>query len=127
VKRSPLRRNTTPTGFSRAVVARAIDRDQRCVFCGRVNDPQRLTGHHRLNRGMGGAADAEVSSVRHCLALCWECNGAIEASAVRAAEARDRGIKLRRGDPLETPVLYPDGVWYVLDAFGQKQRQERAA
>jgi hypothetical protein len=125
--RTAFRPKRRPTGFPRAVVAAAIDRDQWCVLCGLVCDPRQLTGHHRRNRGAGGSSDPETNSVRNCLALCWPCNGLAESSAVRAREARERGVKLLHGWSLDTPVLYPDGAWYVLDERGQRTRTEAAA
>ena len=127
LRRSRLNRRTRATGFSRAVVAQAIDRDQKCVLCGLISNPRALTGHHRRNRGQGGSSDPETNSIRNCLAVCWPCNGLQESSAFVAAEARDRGIKLASWQDVREPIQYPNGEWYVLDIFGQRHRTERAA
>jgi hypothetical protein len=125
--RTPFKPRRRPTGFSRTVVAQAIDRDQRCVLCGLISDPRSLTGHHRRNRGSGGSSDPATHSIRNCLAVCWPCNGLMESSPFVAAEARDRGVKLASWQDVTEPVQYPDGRWWVLDIHGQRHRQEEAA
>lgn len=130
LRRTPLRAKTRSTGFSRAVVAQAIDRDQRCVLCGLISDPRALTGHHRRNRGQGGASDPETNSIRNCLAICWPCNGRMESNPFVAAEARDRGIKLASWQDFDEPVQFPDGDWWRLRADGTRRRlsaEERGA
>ena len=127
LRRTGIKRSRKPTGFPRAVVAQAIDRDQRCVLCGLVSDPRSLTGHHRRNRGSGGSSDPETNSIRNCLAICWPCNGLMESSWVVAAEARDRQIKLSSWQSLDQCVQYLDGHWYWLDEHGQRHRVEEAA
>lgn len=126
---TPLRaaRRKRQTGFPRAVIAQAIDRDRHCVMCGLVSDPRDLTGHHRINRGSGGSTDPEINGIRNCLALCWPCNGVIESSADRAREARVRGIKLAGWQSLDTPVYYPSGYPYWLDEHGQRRQVDGAA
>jgi hypothetical protein len=118
-----IKRSRKVTGFDRQTKARILDRDgHRCVVCQGTGT---LTVHHRLNRGMGG--DPTVNTVRHGIAACWPCNSLMESDARVALVAKVNGWKLRHGDPITTPVLYPDGDWYVLDIYGQRTRLEGAA
>lgn len=113
------------TGFDRRTVAVILDRDgHACASCGSVGN---VVAHHRRNRGMGGSTDTETNSVRNGLALCWACNGLAEHHAHYAQEARERGVKLRHGDPLTTPVRYADGALYLLRTDGTRQRVNEAA
>jgi len=113
------------TGFDRRTIAVILDRDgHACASCGSVGN---VVAHHRRNRGMGGSTDAETNSVRNGLALCWACNGLAEHHAHYAQEARERGIKLRHGDPLTTPVRYADGVLWLLRMDGTRQRVDEEA
>lgn len=128
MRRVALRRNATqtvrhrrPTGFDPKTAKAILDRDDRtCTSCGATPPRARITVHHRVNRGMGG--DRTVSTVVHGLAMCWPCNGLMEASPGRAEQAREAGWKLDRSqDPAQVPVLYPDGRRWLLTPDGSRR------
>jgi hypothetical protein len=116
-----MKRRYRPTGFDRAVVAQAKDRDQRCVVqmrCdGEETDPRHLVGNHIVNRGLGGSSDPEINAVTNCLTVCHLDNGWLEDHPLIAYRY---GWKRRHGAP-SFGVLYPDGFWYALLPSGMKR------
>lgn len=69
---------------------------------------------------MGGSKTKHRAS--NLLWLCSLTNGLIESDADLGQEARERGIKVPFwADTTITPVLYPDGRWYLLDDIGGKE------
>lgn len=112
---TPTRRR--PTGFPPDVKAEILSRDGRaCVIAvccdGRPGSAQ--TVHHLENRGMGGAAS--TNTVTNGVAACHLDNAWVED---HPAEARASGWKRRRGQPADSPVLYPDG-WHQLQPDGSR-------
>jgi len=138
VKRTPLRRLTglsrrvgrlttrrKPSGFDQQTKARVLDRDGwACALCGAT---RLLVVHHRRNRGAGGSSDPDTSSVRNGLTLCAGCNMDLEHDPTAAALARQAGVKLRHGQPLTTPVRYPDGRLWLLREDGTRRPVNEAA
>jgi 5-methylcytosine-specific restriction protein A len=123
LRRTGIRSRRKPTGFDRPTQARIFDRDgDRCCLCGFVFARRDLAAHHRRNRGSGGSTSPETNDIRNGLTLCWGCNGLIESNADRAREARERGIKLNRWQPLDTPVYYSSGYPYLLLENGQRRQ-----
>lgn len=120
IPRASSTRRRRPTGFDRPTRRAIYDRDgHACVCCGITKDQAPLTVHHRINRGHGG--NPTVNTVVHGIVCCWPCNGLMETSPERAAEARRNGWKLlRHQDPAQVPVLYPDEQRWLLRADGTR-------
>lgn len=100
------RRTTGPTDAVRQLV---YERDGgRCVRC---NSVHRLTIHHRVNRGMGGAREPWVNQPPNLLLVCTTCNSWFEDYPRDSYAA---GWKVRRPQlPGEVPVRYPDGCYWL--------------
>ncbi|MGG2460169.1 HNH endonuclease [Streptomyces sp. RGM 3693] len=105
------RRRTGPTEPVRDLV---YQRDSgRCVRCGSLH---RLTIHHRVNRGMGGARESWINQAHNLLLACELCNGWFEDNPRESYEA---GWKVRRPQlPEEVEVRYADGQAYRLTPDG---------
>jgi hypothetical protein len=89
-----------------------IYRDFGCIHCGEV---ERVSPHHRLNRGMGGSKLRDNSA--NIIVLCSYLNNALESDPNIAEKARGLGWKIRPGqDPEKVAVFYPKyQSWYKLD------------
>lgn len=107
------RRRTGPTDTVKDLV---YQRDGgRCVRCDSLH---RLTIHHRVNRGMGGAREAWINQPHNLLVACELCNGWFEDHPLTSYEA---GWKVRRPHaPDEVEVRYADGGVYRLTADGTR-------
>lgn len=94
-----------------------------CWHCGTTEG---LTIHHRANRGMGGQKKELADRPSNLILLCTWYNVAIESDLTHAREARERGIKLRRGfDSLTTPVRRYDGSeWYLTDVGTKIEKED---
>lgn len=105
------RRRTGPTDEVKGLV---YQRDGgRCVRCSSLH---RLTIHHRVNRGMGGAREPWINQAPNLLLACEPCNGWFEDSPTSSYEA---GWKVRRPQlPDEVEVQYADGQVYRLASDG---------
>ncbi|MER5301362.1 HNH endonuclease signature motif containing protein [Streptomyces lasiicapitis] len=105
------RRRTGPTDAVRDLV---YQRDGGCcVRCGSVH---RLTIHHRVNRGMGGARESWINQAHNLLLACEVCNGWFEDNPKPSYEA---GWKVRRPQvPDVVEVRYADGHLYRLTLDG---------
>lgn len=108
-------RNTDPT---RPTVLLVRTRDKGCVVCGSHWSP---TTQHRNSRGMGGTLSDAINRPSNLIVLCGSgttgCHGWVEDHPMFSREA---GWALRSTDnPLEHPVLYLDG-WFYLDDLGQR-------
>lgn len=98
------------------VIRQLRDRDTHCYHCGATAD---LVPHHRRNRAMGGSK--LLDKLSNLILVCSAYNGAMEASASVATEARDLGHKLGQWDNFDTPVF--DKVssrWFMLTDNGDK-------
>lgn len=97
------------------VIAAVIARDGGCVGKGLLPGPcwGRLTGHHIVNRGMGGSKLHASKDWR--LTMCEGHNAAMESDALTARLALAFGMKLPRNWklPLCPRVYYVDG-WHTL-------------
>lgn len=93
----------TSTGFTPQQKATILFRDgYKCAMCGH----RATEANHRGNRGAGGHRAS--NTLANGCAICHECNGAIESDALRAAVARERGVKISRyEDPELVPYLSP--------------------
>lgn len=92
------------------------DRDTHCYHCGQTND---LVPHHRRNRAMGGSK--LLDKLSNLILVCSAYNGAMEADATIASQARDFGHKLGQWDNFDTPVF--DKVsrrWFMITDNGDK-------
>lgn len=107
------RRRTGPTDTVRDLVH---ERDGgRCVRCGSAH---RLTIHHRVNRGMGGAKEPWINQAPNLLLACEPCNGWFEDNPMPSYAA---GWKVRRPQlPHEVEVQYADGRVYQLTSDGER-------
>jgi hypothetical protein len=87
-------------------------RDFGCIHCGEV---ERVSPHHRLNRGMGGSKLR--NNPANIIVLCSTLNGLLESDAEIASKARSLGWKLSNGqEPKEVAVWYPKyKSWFRLD------------
>ncbi|MFE7567754.1 HNH endonuclease [Streptomyces sp. NPDC057539] len=105
------RRRTGPTNTVRDLIH---ERDGgRCVRCGSTH---RLTFHHRVNRGKGGAREPWINQAHNLLPACRLCNAWFEDNPKTAMEA---GWKVRRPQvPDEIEVCYADGHVYRLTSDG---------
>lgn len=113
------RRRTGPTDVVKDLVFHRDD--GRCVRCG---SRDRLTVHHRVNRGMGGAREPWVNEAHNLLLACELCNGWFEDHPVPSYEA---GWKVRRPQPPDKVVVrYADGRGYRLAADGARTLVEGA-
>ncbi|WJV44544.1 HNH endonuclease [Streptomyces flavofungini] len=114
------RRRTGPTDPVRDLV---YQRDGgRCVRCGSLH---RLTIHHRVNRGMGGAREPWINQAHNLLLACEPCNGWFEDNPRESYEA---GWKVRRPQlPNEVAVRYPGGGCYRLTPDGARTVPVEAA
>lgn len=90
------------------------------AWTGHENLPE-LVPQHRQG-GMGGRKDKHrLSNVVWLESLI---NGLIESDPEWQAEAKRRGVKVSlNGNPAEVPILYPDGVWYLLCDHGHRHKQ----
>lgn len=86
----------------------------RCWHCGTSD---RLSPHHRINRGMGGSREARIQAPSNLLLICWAFNSQMESQTAMAELGAKYGWKLTRDqDPLTTPVWdAQDQLWYRLD------------
>lgn len=92
-------------------------RDPYCVHCGESDD---LVIHHRRNRQMGGSKNLDI--YENLLRVCQVYNSMMESDARTAQEATEFGHKLKSWEDFSTPVYDRlQGVWWVLDAKGNKQ------
>lgn len=103
--------------FSRETVETVIARSGGiCEVCGKARVGEI---HHRIPRGMGGVKGdhaSVVESAANALCLCSECHRWAERGD--RAEAKDRGIILKRNaNPELTPVLTFRG-WRLHDSHG---------
>jgi hypothetical protein len=90
-------------------------RDFGCIHCGEV---ERVSPHHRLNRGMGGSKLR--NNPANIIVLCSWLNNSLESDAKIAERARGLGWKLTHGqDATEVAVWYPKyRSWFRLnDSF----------
>lgn len=101
---------------SKATRQAVYERDGwRCAACGSAWD---LTIQHRVSKGMGGSKT--LDRLPNLLTLCNLCNTRLEADADFAASGRERGWKVKRNRPGETPETSPvvygwcPGQWYLL-------------
>ena len=91
-------------------------RDPYCVHCGEDAD---LVIHHRKNRGMGGSKYLDI--YENLMRVCQQYNSLMESDSKIAQEAIGFGHKLRSWEDFSSPVYDRfTGVWYVLDAKGNK-------
>ncbi|QZN86929.1 HNH endonuclease [Cellulomonas sp. C5510] len=106
------------TGFTRATVARVVERDRgTCVRCGRPVDLSARgiawSVHHRRPRGMGGSRNPAVSAASNALTLCGSgttgCHGAVESD--RDAARRQGYLVPQWRDPVDVPVLHRVHGW----------------
>lgn len=113
------------TGPSREVREAVMKRDKwRCVRCGRDVTSYGANFQHRKPRGMGGTRDASINKPSNGIVLCGSgttgCHGWVET---HRAESHEAGWSIPWWqDPLEVPVLYPDGNKYLLDDEGGRKR-----
>lgn len=107
------RRRTGPANEVRDLVHR---RDGgRCARCG---SPDRLTVHHRVNRGMGGSRAGWINEAPNLLLVCEPCNGFFEDHPAVSYEA---GWKVQSWrSPGDVAVRYADGRLYRLGADGRR-------
>ncbi|WP_208874801.1 hypothetical protein [Streptomyces sp. PBH53] len=78
----------------------------------------RLTIHHRVNRGMGGAREPFINQAHNLLLVCTTCNGWFEDHPRESYEA---GWKVRRPQlPEDVEVGYFDGRVYRLSPDGAR-------
>lgn len=95
------------------------ERDKHCWHCGREGD---LVPHHRANRGMGSLKALDV--LQNVILVCSRYNGLMESDAEVAAEARRLGHKISKfATPNQAVFDMAEGVWYLLDISGGKQKQ----
>ena len=65
---------------------------------------------------MGGSKSGALDRVENLIVLCGIENQLLESDADLAREGVYRGYKLRSWEnPLEVPVQYPDGVFYLTE------------
>ena len=109
--------------FSQETVNKVLARSYtQCEHCG-LAPVQEI--HHRIPRGMGGVRGRHaevVASPANALGLCRSCHDWAERRD--RAEARDRGLILRRtADPTTRP-FYSQArrAWFILDSDGNKTR-----
>jgi len=102
----------------RSVIAVVLERDGGCVGKGQLPGEcwGLLTGHHIVNRGMGGSKLFGGADWR--LAMCEGHNAAMESDPETARRAVELGMKVPRNGvkPERARVHYRDG-WHVLDGF----------
>ncbi|MCX4677698.1 HNH endonuclease [Streptomyces sp. NBC_01433] len=114
------RRRTGPTDTVRDLV---YQRDGGC--CVRCGSLHRLTIHHRVNRGMGGAREPFINQPHNLLLACELCNGWFEDNPKPSYEA---GWKVRRPQlPDMVEVRYTDGRVYRLSPDGARTAAVGAA
>lgn len=82
-----------------------------------------LSLQHRQSRGMGGGSRAD--GPEHFVTLCLAHNSLAEQSAPFRALCERNGWSVPRWqDPrrlVSVPVKYPDGSWWLLDGWGDRQ------
>lgn len=82
-----------------------------------------LTLQHRQGRGMGGGARAD--GPEHYVTLCAIHNAMAEQAAPFRRLCERNGWSVPRWrDPAELaaiPVKYPDGSWWLLDGWGDRE------
>lgn len=101
-------------------------RDHSCVA---ALLPGECRGHldagHLVGRGMGGTPEgSEYDGPGWVVLMCREHNRAIEDHPDTERMARDLGLHYPRNSLVRPPravVMYPDGVWYVLDGEGGRE------
>lgn len=101
---------TAPKDFPQTVRDQAAERSKLlCEGCG-GHGPLEL--HHRLYKSRGGRG-----TIENALALCGWGNHTGCHGVAHTAEGERRGWSIRSGfDPLDVPVLFPDG-WHRLEGF----------
>ena len=116
------------TAIPHRLVDRVLERDQyQCVIRGQHCTDEATAADHRANRGHGGSK--ALNAFENLIAVCVTDNGEKEdAVGFERARLVYRGLRLAHGvdvsktliRALHTPVLYPDGSWYLLDEQGYK-------
>ena len=116
-RKAPRGRDTGPDAATRALLE-ARDGGV-CVVCGQPgSDWDPLTTHHRKNRGAGGSKNPGINRPTNLLRVHASINQAFEDSNPNYYA---NGWKLRDvRDAPTTPVLYPDGRWFLLDEQGNR-------
>ena len=127
--KAPRQRQGRDTGPSRAVRDLVLDRDRnRCVICGQGGDwLDPLVANHRVNRGIGGSTAPWINLPSNLVTVHASENLLLEDEACELFYAN--GWKVHRGTvlPADIPVLYPDGVRYLLRDDGGRDRVPRSA
>ena len=113
----------------RRVVEVVLARDHgQCVIAGPGCLGAASVADHRANRGMGGAKALDVPV--NLIAACGLCNGAKEnAKGTDLEVLRNRGVRVLRAATVAatldrcaiSPVMYPDGSWWLLDHAGGRE------
>lgn len=107
------------TGPSHAVARLVIERDDRCLWCGRGVYNGAVQVHHRRPRGAGGTRRGDANSLANLVALHPGCHADIES---HRDEARRRGFLVPlASDPLMHPVRDHVGRWWFLLPDGRRQ------
>ena len=71
---------------------------------------------------MGGLQSLDI--LQNVILVCSQYNGLMESNAEVAAEARRLGHKISKFATPNQPVFdMAEGVWYLLDISGGKQKQ----
>lgn len=100
-------------GLTKSAWRALLARDQHCLHCG---ETERVSPHHRRNRGMGGSTDDGTNSPANLMVLCSLANGLLESDPATAASARLNGWKLASWESTDRPVYDRlTGLWWVLD------------
>lgn len=117
-------------GIPKKTVAAVLARDRGlCILKASPHClGEALIADHRANRGSGGAKSGVLDQPSNLIAACSLCNGFKESGADRA-HLIALGLRVE-GDSThaktairarETPVMYPDGRWWLLDDDGGKE------
>jgi hypothetical protein len=90
-----------------------------CYHCGQSDD--RVSVHHRINRGAGGK-NAKADSLSNLMAMCSEFNGLMESDSASATRARAMGWKLSQYQAPDFEPVYDmsSDSWFILENDGTR-------